>query len=164
MQSKTIRQTIICFIIFVGVGVLALLAKSYFFEEEKDFSKDIVIKEKYEYNEFQLSNITNETLIRRYFIDYKDKLLNNTEEAYSLLDSETKKEYPNYSDFKSYVVDNVDYFKRAYIVKYDIKKKGSITHYVVVDQFDNKYTFMSKAVLLYTVNIGLYNENSSFFE
>ncbi|MBQ7136599.1 MAG: hypothetical protein IJO43_01320 [Bacilli bacterium] len=164
MQSKTIKQIIICFVIFVGVGVLALFAKSYFFEEEKNFSSDVVIKEKYEYNEFQLANVTNEIIIRRYFVDFKDKLLNHTEEAYSLLDNETKKEYPTYNDFKNYISNNINDLRFADIMKYDVQKKGSTTHYVVIDQFDNKYTFMSKAVLLYTVNIGLYNENSSIFE
>jgi len=164
MQSNTVKQIIICFIILIVCGVGAFLIKGYVFEDDNEFSNEIVIKDKYEYNEYQLSNVTNETLIQRYFIDFKEKMLTSTDEAYKLLDSDTKEKYETYYDFKDYIDSNIEQLRTSYIVKYNIQKSGSTTNYIVVDQFDNKYTFMSKAVLLYTVNFELYDENSSIFE
>lgn len=164
MRSDTIKQIIICIIIVVTTGVVAFLAKDYFFTSNKAINNNTAIKDKYEYNEYKLVNVTNEVIVQRYLMDFKDKMLTSTMEAYNLLDDDTKEKYESYDDFKMYVDNNKEKIKESYAVKFNIQTKGNSTNYIVIDQYNNKYTFMSKAVLIYSVNLELSNENSSFFE
>ena len=162
-KSDSIKQIIICAIIMISFVIGAIFVKKYF-TSDNELSSNAEIKEKYDYNEFRLLNVTNEVLIQRYFVDFKDKMLNDTMSAYNLLGSKAKETYKNYSEFKNFVDSKREEILSSYIVKYNIKKGKSSNNYIVVDQFDNQYTFTSKAVLVYTVNLELYNENSSIFE
>lgn len=149
--------------ILLSFVIGAVIVKKYF-NKDNDFYSANEIKDKYEYNEFKFYNVTTELLIQRYFVDFKEKMLNDTLSAYKLLGNNTKKVHKNYSDFQKFVEDNKDKIISSYIVKYTVKKGKSTNNYIVVDQFDNQYTFTSKAVLVYTVNLELYNENASIFE
>jgi len=162
-KSDSIKQIIIFAIIMVSFVIGTVIMKKYFVSDN-DFINDNEIKDKYEYNEFRLSNVTNEVLIQRYFIDFKDKMLNDTLSAYNMLGNSTKDTYKTYDEFKSFVDSNKTKILSSYIVKYNIQHGKSTNNYIVVDQYDNQYTFTAKAVLVYTVNLELYNENSSIFE
>ena len=164
MQSNSVKQIIICIIILLLCGIGAFFVKEYLLDEEQELSSNTEIKEKYEYNEYSLVNVTNEIIIQRYFVDFKEKMLNSKEDAYKLLDSDTKEKYDDYNSFKEYVDNSLEELKNSYIVRYDIQKNGSTTNYIVVDQYNNKYTFKAKAVLVYTVNLDLYGENTGIFE
>lgn len=164
-KSELTKQIIICIIIIVVCGICAIYIKNRFFpSENKNESFSTEVKDKYGYNEFQLVNVTNEVLIQRYFVDFKNKLLYDSEKAYSLLDSNTKKKYNTYEDFKDYIDNNMENIIESSIVKFDIRKGKNNTTYILIDQFNNMYTFVSKAVLVYKVNLDLYNENASIFD
>lgn len=166
MQSKSNYKKLIVFCIFIIsiCGISAFFVKEYLFEEEQEIQEQYEEKEKYEYNEFVFVNITSEVLIQRYFVDFKYKMLNSTEEAYKMLDGESKKVYKTYADFKNYIDSNYDDLSNSYVVGYDIKTNRNTTNYIISDQFGNTYTFKTKAVLVYTVNLNFYNENSSIFD
>ena len=162
-KSDSMKQIIICAMILLSFVIGTVIVKKYF-NKDNDFYSANEIKDKYEYNEFKFYNVTTEVLIQRYFVDFKEKMLNDSLSAYKLLGNNTKKAHKNYSDFQKFVEDNKDKIISSYIVKYTVKKGKSTNNYIVVDQFDNQYTFTSKAVLVYTVNLELYNENASIFE
>lgn len=164
-RSSLIRQIIICVIIVIICAAAAFLVKGYFINsEEKELVSPTDIKDKYEYNEYQLVNVTTEMLIQRYFVDFKDKLLTSTEEAYKLLDEDSKAMYESYNDFKKFVEQNDVELRTSYITKYTAQKKGKKNVYTIVDQFNRKYTFTAKAVLVYEVNLQLGDETPSIFE
>lgn len=166
MKSNLVKQIFICVLIIVGCGVAAFLIKGYFLPDNTKY--DIVspdeIKEKYEYNEFNIVNVTTEMLIQRYLVDFKDKLLTSPDEAYKLLDSDTKQKYNDYYHFKEMIDVHFNEFKLAYVDKYSVQKNKTTNKYTIVDQFGNKYIFSAKAVLLYNVNLELNDETTSIFK
>lgn len=163
-RSDSIKQIIICAIIVLTFVIGAFIVKKYFVSDDNDFGDNTEVKDKYEYNEFELSNVTDEVIIQRYFIDFKEKMLNDTEEAYKLLTADAKAIYKSYSEFKYYVDNNREVLNSSHIVKYNVQKGKSTVKYEVIDQYNNQYTFISKAVLVYSVNIELYDENPSIFK
>lgn len=168
MQSNSKWLIVFCAFLVVCVGVGAFLIKIYFFQDDinKEFEVDngTTIKEKYNYNEFQLIDVSTEVLIRRYFIDFKQKMLNEPEEAYKLLDSKTKEKYSDYFSFKTYIDNNIDYIEAITIKGYTTKKLKNSNVYKVIDQYDNRYTFTAKAVMVYKVTLEFDNETSSIFD
>lgn len=164
MQSNLIKQIIICVFIVIICGTVAFLIKGYYFNETIQEITASEIKDKYEYNEYRLVNVTTETVIQRYFVDFKSKLLTSLEEAYKLLDSDSKNKYNDYTSFKETINNYIDEIKGASINKYTVQTGDSITKYIIVDQYNNKYIFTTKAVLVYKVNLEFDNEIPSIFE
>lgn len=159
-----IKQIIICIIIVILCGVGAFFAKEYFLKDNNKSFSSQQIKDKYEYNEYTLVNVTTEMLIQRYLVDFKDKLLHSKEEAYQLLDNESKNKYKTYSEFRNFMDENIDKLSTSMISKYTTIKKDSSTKYIILDQYGYKYTFTTSAVLVYKVNLELPNETASIFE
>lgn len=164
MQSNLIKQIIICVFIVIICGTVAFLIKGYYFNDTIKEITSPEIKDKYEYNEYKLVNVTTEMVIQRYFVDFKSKLLTSLEDAYKLLDSDSKNKYNDYSSFKETINDNIDEIRSATINKYTVQTGDSINKYTIVDQYNNKYTFTAKAVLVYKVNLEFANEIPSIFE
>ena len=164
MLSNSLKK-IIFLVLLLICGIVALLTFKLINKEEKQNNDEFIeIKEKYEYNEFKFLTVTDKLLIQRYFVNFKDKLLTSPEDAYKLVDNETKEKYPNYVDFKEYINLKYDEIYLSKVEKYSIKTKGNKNIYVILDQFNNMYTFDTTAILIYKVNIDLYNENSSIFD
>ena len=163
MQSNSKKLLIFCIILVIACGIGAIYISGYL-NEDKPEIRPTEIKDKYEYNEFQFVNVTTEYLVQRHFNHFKDKLLFAREEAYNLLGSETKKNYPTFEDFSQYVKNNMENIMLSRAVGYSDVNKDNATIYIIVDQFGNKYTFYSKRVITYTVDISIANENSSNFE
>lgn len=152
MKRSSFKLIIICSLLVLFCALGAIMIKTYFFP---DIDKNEVFvptqKEKYEYNEFNIINVSDENLSKRYFFDYIDLILNDTMEAYKLLASELKSKYPNYEDFKKFVDANIDVFKTGMPKSYKVLNFEGKKTYIVVDQFNNKYTFDTNAVLVYTI-------------
>ena len=165
MRSNLVKQIAICVIIVIVCGVVAFLIKGFFIEDGNDeFSVPEEVKEKYEYNEFQVINVTTEMLIQRYFVDFKSKMISSPREAYDLLNSETKENFKNYSDFEIFIDNNRDQIRTAVIQKYTIQNFNGSDRYILLDQYNNKYTFTAKAILVYNVALDFDNEITSIFE
>lgn len=158
------KQITICIIIIILCGLGAFLAREYFLKDNNQTIASPEIKDKYEYNEYTLVNVTTEMLIQRYFVDFKGTLLRSPEEAYQLLDKDSKNKYSTYREFKDFIDDNIDKISSSVISKYTTIGKGSNKKYIILDQYGYKYTFTTSAVLVYKVNLELQNETASIFE
>ena len=165
MRSRLVKQIIICCFIVIICGVVVFLVRGYFLDSDNNkFNVTNELKEKYEYNEFQVINVTTEMLIQRYFIDFKSKLLTSPKEAYDLLSRESKKEFDNYTSFLEFINNNIEQIRTSTIEKYTIQNFDSSQRYIVLDQYNNKYTFTAKAILVYEVTLDFNNEITSIFE
>lgn len=165
MKSRLVKQIIICCFIVIICGVVVFLVRGYFLDSDNNkFNVTNELKEKYEYNEFQVINVTTEMLIQRYFVDFKSKLLTSPKEAYDLLSSESKKEFDNYTSFSEFINNNIEQIRTSTIEKYTIQNFDSSQRYIVLDQYNNKYTFTAKAILVYEVTLDFNNEITSIFE
>ena len=165
MKSRLVKQIIICCFIVIICGVVVFLVRGYFLDSDNnEFNVTNELKEKYEYNEFQVINVTTEMLIQRYFVDFKSKLLTSPKEAYDLLSSESKKEFDNYTSFSEFINNNIEQIRTSTIEKYTIQNFDSSQRYIVLDQYNNKYTFTAKAILVYEVTLDFNNEITSIFE
>lgn len=165
MKSRLVKQIIICCFIVIICGVVVFLVRGYFLDSDNnEFNVTNELKEKYEYNEFQVINVTTEMLIQRYFVDFKSKLLTSPKEAYDLLSRESKKEFDNYTSFSEFINNNIEQIRTSTIEKYTIQNFDNSQRYIVLDQYNNKYTFTAKAILVYEVTLDFNNEITSIFE
>jgi len=109
------------------------------------------------YNSIAKPDTFNETdVCKLYFSDYTDKLFNNIEEAYSLLDKETIQKYSSLDEFKNFIDRNKN--RITSLSKLCGSKENKEDRiYVVVDKNENVYSFQEEAVMMYKVNIN-FNE------
>lgn len=114
-------------------------------------------KERYEYNEFEIQNVTVETLIDRYFIPYKNNALYNVEAGYELLDEEYRtNRFGNLNEFDSYIELTAEELYNAKIQEYTINKCDTYTQYICKDQYENEYVFTAYGIAKYTVMLDTY--------
>lgn len=166
MRSNLVKQICICILIVLICGVIVFLVKGYFLPNTNNdtITSPTEIKDKYQYNEYKLVNVTDEMIVQRYLVDFKDKILNSLDEAYKLLDNSTKNKYKDYYDFKDTVNNHMSELKTARVDKYNVQKNKSINKYIIIDQYNNKYIFSAKAVLLYEIGLELNDEIPSIFK
>lgn len=109
-------------------------------------------------NVYTYIRMNTEDIVRRYFSDYKEKVLNNVEEAYAMVEAEYKNvRFENLEDFKKYVENNKKSIAKAVAAKYQVAKTDEYTQYVVIDQDGNYYIFRETAVMEYTVILDTYS-------
>lgn len=104
--------------------------------------------EKNEYNKIKSSSLTNsETICVLYLSDYVDKLNNDIEESYKLLNDNMKEKYATIDMFKAYLEVN----KEKITTKAEkCAKEGN--SYMVIDANNNNYTFYEESVMNYKVS------------
>ncbi len=96
----------------------------------------------------QLSDVD---VCKLYFSDYVNKLLNNTREAYDMLNSDMKKKFDGYEDFDKQINDNLDKITSlSKLCKKDEYKDGRV--YSVIDNNENSYFFTENGVMNYKVD------------
>lgn len=110
--------------------------------------------EKNEYNKIKSSSLTNsETICVLYLSDYVDKLNNDIEESYKLLNDNMKEKYATIDMFKAYLEVN----KEKITTKAEkCAKEGN--SYMVIDANNNNYTFYEEAVMNYKVSVNFNKE------
>lgn len=107
------------------------------------YEDEISIK-KGQYNQTPNNNITDLSIIKIYFDDYKFNAINKPEEAFKLLDTQYKKAKfdNNVNAYKQYIKDNIDVLQDANIVKHGVTTlENGNKQYIVIDNFDNYYKF-----------------------
>lgn len=107
------------------------------------YEDEISIK-KGQYNQTPNNNITDLSIIKIYFDDYKFNAINKPEEAFKLLDTQYKKIKfdNNVNAYKQYIKDNIDVLQDANIVKHGVTTlENGNKQYIVIDNFDNYYKF-----------------------
>lgn len=113
--------------------------------------------EKNDYNGIIVANIEQETIAKNILNNYKNKLLNNPEEAYQNLDEDYKKaRFDGYNDFIKYITNNIKTINQMSAVAYQTKQQDGYTQYVIMDKEGNYYIFRETAVMNYTVILDQY--------
>lgn len=86
-------------------------------------------------NKFSYITVTGQDMALKYFNHYKKLILENTEEAYKLLDTEYKnKRFGDLNGFKRYVKENYETIKNAKMEKYKVEYYDDYTRYICIDK------------------------------
>ncbi len=155
LTNNLLRQIVVWAVIVLLISSGVFYVRDYILKNKNN--TDIYNKENYGYNEFQLINVTSEIVVNRYFQDLKDKILNDTYQAYKLLSSNSLEQFNSYEAFSNYINSRKEKIQGLYVSKYTEQNNGK--RYIVVDQYNNQYTFLIDAVLVYKVSI---NYSSNF--
>ncbi len=111
------------------------------------------------------NRIKEEEIVQRYFNDFKEYLLDNSDKAYEYLNIEYRnKRFPTLDDFKSYVKDK---YKELLLIKlnaYQVNNYKDYKEYICKDQFENLYIFNTNIPLEYTVKLDNYTIATEDFE
>lgn len=111
------------------------------------------------YNQFIVNQISEEQLCRYYFEDYKDKLLNDYEVAFDMLEEQYKeKRFQNdISKFIQYIEDNKQHIELATLLSYSTYNDSYEGNRIVLkDNYDNYYTLYENAVMDYRILLDTY--------
>lgn len=115
------------------------------------------------YNQFLTKNYTKEDVCYEYFKDYTNKLLNNPDIAYNLLDDEYKSIRFNNNEeiFKEYIKERKKQIEEAVMISYSYIYEGYVVESIILkDNFNNTYIIKENAVLDYTIQLDNYTIKS----
>lgn len=130
---------------------------------EGDYDNTI-IKEHYEYNEFNYQSISTEQLLQIYLNDYRNNCLTNAQVAYELLNEEYRKiKFPTLNEYIKYLSEKKEEIKQAKLNKYSINNYSEFKEYIIQDQFGNYYIFNVTAVMEYTICLDTYTVPTTEF-
>ena len=102
------------------------------------------------YNKFNFIYLSEQQIAKQYYLDFKNKIKNNIEEAYNLLDKNTKNnDYKNINDFKNYTEE----IENSNLNKYCINSKNGSKKIICVTDNEIKITFSITSVMEYSVQI-----------
>lgn len=107
------------------------------------------------YNKLIYITTNEETIVTRLLYDYKQKALNEPEEAYELLDNEYREaKFTDVDDFIKYIQKSK--ISSAMLSQYEKRIKDNSTQYICVDQNGNYYIFNVTGVMQYSVILDTY--------
>ena len=116
-------------------------------------------------NAFKYEAVSNVDMCRKYLEDFKQKELNNPEEAYSMLDEEYRNErFPTFEEFQEYVNSCRDMIQYSSLSKYDVEIKDNYTEYILVDNYNNSYTIRTTGIWDYTILLDNYTIKVDTYE
>ncbi len=158
MKHKNVTLVSICIIIIIILLGLYLIISSRI---KAMYTPNYNLDDFYPYpiktlgvNEYQVVKVDDEEVIRDYFNSFIRLCLENTSEAYSLLDNDYAIEfYPTLNSFKEYVAsitDNYTYMPVFSMYTY-LSSNDDTTTYQIKDKNNNIYIFEVEAVMKYTV-------------
>lgn len=124
-------------------------------KENIKINKDVLVAN--EYNKYMEVDASETYIISQYFSEYRMKMINDSQKAYELLDTEYKQEkFGSYENFINYVKNNMKNISYASIEKYQINKYSDIKEYICIDQNGKYYIFLEKGVGDYKVVLDTY--------
>ena len=116
-------------------------------------------------NSFEYEAVSNVDMCRKYLEDFKQKELNNPEEAYSMLDEDYRNErFPTFEEFQEYVNSCRDMIQYSSLSKYDVEIKDNYTEYILVDNYNNSYTIRTTGIWDYTILLDNYTIKVDTYE
>ena len=116
-------------------------------------------------NAFKYESVSNVDMCRKYLEDFRQKELNNPEEAYSMLDEEYRNErFPTFEEFQEYVNSCRDMIQYSSLSKYDVEIKDNYTEYILVDNYNNSYTIRTTGIWDYTIFLDNYTIKVDTYE
>lgn len=118
-----------------------------------------------EYNSLETSNLKEEEIASKYLEDLINKMINNPQEAYKLLDEEYKnKRFKDFYDFELYIQNNKTNLQNTMLTKYSVELKDGYTQYTCIDNYENNYIFKVEYVMKYTVLLDNYTIETEEFK
>lgn len=109
------------------------------------------------------SEINDQTICTNYLMNYKSNLLNNSEQAYNLLEESYKNaRFGNLENFQEYLNDSKEIIDKITLKAYKVNQYDDYTEYVCQDIYENYYIFQLKSVFDYTVKLDLYTLSEEF--
>ena len=116
-------------------------------------------------NIFEYEAVSNVDMCRKYLEDFRQKELNNPEEAYSMLDEDYRNErFPTFEEFQEYVNSCRYMIQYSSLSKYDVEIKDNYTEYILVDNYNNSYTIRTTGIWDYTILLDNYTIKVDTYE
>ena len=116
-------------------------------------------------NIFEYTPISDEEMCRKYYNDFKQKELNNPEEAYLMLDEEYReKRFPNYDEFIQYIDEKRTLLENAVLSKYAYEYGETYTECTLIDTQGNTYIIKAESVMEYTIKLDSYTIKIDTYE
>ncbi len=115
----------------------------------------ISIPKTYGVNEYVIVDVSNDTLVKNYFSNFKSIVQKDIDKSYLKLNEEYRnKRFSNIDDYKNYIR-GLD-LNSAKPVKYNVISDGEYKIYIVYDNRNNFYAFKVKGVMQYTLYLDDY--------
>ena len=102
-------------------------------------------------NRFQVSTYSLENKLTTYLSEFINFLINNPEEAYRLLDDDTKLSYQSYQDFESHIVDIYNMLSSR-IFSYSSREEDGVVVYDIIDNKQNEITIYEYSLMNYQIS------------
>ena len=151
------KVIIICFVMIL-IAVIIVILSNYRNDEINFYEDDMGIKEHYDINEINYLYVSTEDVVKKYFNDYKNNMINNKEYAYNLLNKDYReKRFGTYDKYIEYLNNNMgDSTYSAYVVKYNVNSIGGKKVYGCEDSSGYKYIFKENSIMNYEVYLDDY--------
>lgn len=115
--------------------------------------------------EFEYLMITEEDMCRIYLQRFNQLQIENSREAYELLEENYKKErFPSYSDYEEYVDQLKNQLEESVLSKYSVEYFDSYTQYIIVDIYNRSYTIEATGVMNYKIKLDNYTIKIADYE
>lgn len=122
-----------------------------------DYKNEIEKIEANDNNFFEDVFMEDETMAAILLGDFQEKILDETEDFYNVLNAEyRKKKFENIEEYKKYVEANKERILDSYVTKYAINEYDGYKEYIIVDQYNNYYVFDVESVMEYTMMLDIY--------
>ena len=116
-------------------------------------------------NIFEYEAVSDEEMCRKYLEDFRQKELNNPEEAYSMLDEEYRNErFPTFEDYQEYLNNCREMIQYSVLSQYDVEIYEDYTEYILVDNYNNSYTIRTTGIWEYTILLDNYTIKVDTYE
>lgn len=103
------------------------------------------------HNTFKFQNISNDTIVSTYYYRYLDKLINDKEEAYEMLNESYKeKRFSDYNKFLNYLDSNLENIVAANVTSYRLVNSFNNIYYVYNTNGD-VFVFREKSIMQFEV-------------
>lgn len=103
-----------------------------------------------DFNKYNCIYLSEQQIANKYYLDFKNNIKNNIEDAYNLLDKNTmENKYKNINDFKDYI----EKIENSNLKKYYIKSENGSKKIICVTENETNIIFKVTSVMEYSVQI-----------
>lgn len=115
--------------------------------------------------EFEYITITEEDMCRIYLERFNQLQIENSKEAYELIEETYKKErFSSYSDYEEYVDQLKNQLEEGVLSKYAVEYFDDYTEYTIVDVYNRSYTINATGVMNYKIKLDNYTIKTADYE
>lgn len=105
--------------------------------------------------------ITNEEIVKKYYLEFIKNALYKPQNAYNMLEDEYKiSKFGNFEKFFKYIDINREKLNNATLVKYIVDQNDNYTQYTIVDNYENTYLIKEYSAMNFKVSLDNYTVRS----